>query len=208
VNQTVCPMCDFPGAEERTYSETVVHEGRKIEVKGVRHYVCPKCDSEFMDDQQSRQNLVLAQSALGETPRYVLPNQIKQWREQIGLTQREAAMLFGGGINAFSKYENGTIVQTDAMDNLLWITMRYPGLICDLATRHHMTLPEKILNTCGGVLQFSNHWASTDSLPLTVAGLTAKSLSDWFVAPGSIVPSLTLSVTVTSANDQQFALAA
>jgi HTH-type transcriptional regulator/antitoxin MqsA len=45
--------------------------------------------------------------------------EILKIRKQLGLTQRGAAELFGGGANAFSKYENEEIVQTVAMDKLI-----------------------------------------------------------------------------------------
>ena len=35
------------------------------------------------------------------------------------LTQEEAAKVFGGGVNAFSKYERGEVTQSAAMDKLI-----------------------------------------------------------------------------------------
>jgi len=45
--------------------------------------------------------------------------EIVQIREHLGLRQREAAALFGGGSNAFNKYESGEVLQSVPMDRLL-----------------------------------------------------------------------------------------
>ena len=37
------------------------------------------------------------------------PDQIRTIREGLGLSQREAGNLLGGGPNAFAKYESGTL---------------------------------------------------------------------------------------------------
>jgi len=48
------------------------------------------------------------------------------------LTQKDASSLFGGGANAFSKYERGDVIQSDAMDRLMRLVKQHPGLLGDL----------------------------------------------------------------------------
>jgi HTH-type transcriptional regulator/antitoxin MqsA len=33
--------------------------------------------------------------------------------------------MFGGGLNAFSKYERGEVIQSEAMDKLIRVSCRY-----------------------------------------------------------------------------------
>src|SRR5262249_38132083 len=117
-------------------------------VDGLRHYLCPECGADFFDGEQSRHNLGAIQAALNEEPRFVSGLSIREWRDRIGLTQRVAARLFGGGLNAFSKYESGEIVHSEPMDNLLWLAMRRPEIILDLAHRHHVKLPTSLAAEC------------------------------------------------------------
>ena len=145
---TTCPICEFHSAEESEFSEVTPHKGNDVRVEGLRHFVCPKCEAVFSSDEQSRHNLVVTQIACGEGPRFLLPRVIKEWRERIGLTQREMAKLCGGGLNAFSKYENGEVTQSEAMDNLIWVVMRYPGVIAALAGRRGISLSEPISSKC------------------------------------------------------------
>jgi HTH-type transcriptional regulator/antitoxin MqsA len=58
--------------------------------------------------------------------------QIREAREQLGLSQQEAATLFGGGTNGFSKYERGETAQSVAMDRLLRLVMADPSKLDEL----------------------------------------------------------------------------
>ena len=46
-------------------------------------------------------------------------SQVRELRKRWGLSQDEAAKVFGGGPVAFSKYEADDVMQSDAMDKLL-----------------------------------------------------------------------------------------
>jgi HTH-type transcriptional regulator/antitoxin MqsA len=47
------------------------------------------------------------------------PQEVKRIRTKIGLTQREAGAILGGGPNAFQKYEQDTVTVSKPMSNLL-----------------------------------------------------------------------------------------
>lgn len=50
-------------------------------------------------------------------------------RKQPALDQREAAEIFGGGINAVSRYENGNTKPTVSLVKLLKVLDRHPELL-------------------------------------------------------------------------------
>ena len=50
-------------------------------------------------------------------------------RKKLALDQREAAEIFGGGINAFSRYENGKTRPPLALVKLLKVLDRHPELL-------------------------------------------------------------------------------
>ena len=50
---------------------------------------------------------------------YMSPSQIRAFRKKLGLTQVQAAEIFGGGPNAFSRYELGITKPSRAACNLL-----------------------------------------------------------------------------------------
>lgn len=56
------------------------------------------------------------------------PLQIRAIREACGLSQQEAARVFGGGPKAFEKYESGEVVPSAAMIRLLVLAAKCPEL--------------------------------------------------------------------------------
>jgi len=50
-------------------------------------------------------------------------------RNKLGLTQQDAAKIFGGGTNAFSKYERSEVIQSAAMDKLMRAALEIPGML-------------------------------------------------------------------------------
>jgi len=57
---------------------------------------------------------------------------IKQLRESLDLTQREAGELLGGGANAFQKYESGSTEVSQPMLNLLRLVANDPSRLDEL----------------------------------------------------------------------------
>ena len=62
------------------------------------------------------------------------PNYIAQVRKKLKLDQREAAEIFGGGVNAFSRYENGKTKPPLALVKLLKVLERHPDLLSEVRT--------------------------------------------------------------------------
>ena len=60
------------------------------------------------------------------------PQFIAQVRKKLALDQREAAEIFGGGINAFSRYENGKTKPPLALVKLLKVLDRHPDLLAEV----------------------------------------------------------------------------
>jgi HTH-type transcriptional regulator/antitoxin MqsA len=60
---------------------------------------------------------------------YVDPDYIAKVRKKLDLDQREAAEIFGGGVNAFSRYENGKTKPPLALVKLLKVLERHPDLL-------------------------------------------------------------------------------
>ena len=50
-------------------------------------------------------------------------------RKKLKLDQREAAEIFGGGVNAFSRYENGKTKPPLALVKLLMVLDSHPELL-------------------------------------------------------------------------------
>ena len=60
------------------------------------------------------------------------PSFIASVRKKLALDPREAAEIFGGGVNAFSRYENGKTRPPLAPLKLLKVLDRHPDLMSEV----------------------------------------------------------------------------
>ena len=60
------------------------------------------------------------------------PSFISTVRKKLDLDQREAAEIFGGGANAFSRYETGKTKPPLALVKLLKVLDRHPDLLAEV----------------------------------------------------------------------------
>jgi HTH-type transcriptional regulator / antitoxin MqsA len=60
------------------------------------------------------------------------PEEIKRIRQKLGLTQREAGEVIGGGPNAFQKYESGDVLLSKGMSNFLRVLEKHPEEVREL----------------------------------------------------------------------------
>ena len=60
---------------------------------------------------------------------FVDPDFIASVRKKLDLDQREAGEIFGGGVRAFSRYENGKTRPPVALVKLLKVLDRHPELL-------------------------------------------------------------------------------
>lgn len=121
-----CLACGDATLHTESFDEVVAHRNIQVDVSGLVRTVCGNCGCEWVNPAQHDQNLKLVRSVYREEieahrrSRGLLTGQeIRLIREGLGLTQREAALVFGGGANAFSKYENQEVIQAKPMDVLL-----------------------------------------------------------------------------------------
>lgn len=57
------------------------------------------------------------------------PEEIRQVRLSLNLTQQQAGYILGGGKNAFQKYEAGEVLPSKAISNLLKVLAKEPSLL-------------------------------------------------------------------------------
>jgi HTH-type transcriptional regulator/antitoxin MqsA len=61
------------------------------------------------------------------------PAFIASARKKLALDQRQAAEIFGGGVNAFSRYENGKTKPPLSLAKLVIVLNRHPKLLNEIA---------------------------------------------------------------------------
>ena len=126
MNQDKCPSCGSLVVELECYAEELDHKGLHLHVEGLEQYRCKNCDYAFVTHNLHDQNIakiklafLKARATYKSDLGLLSGEEIRSIRKKLDLTQQEAAKLFGGGINAFSKYENEEIVQAVSIDRLI-----------------------------------------------------------------------------------------
>ncbi len=128
----VCPVCEEGTLERRTFSDDFEYNGHTLHVPGLECCVCDICGADPILKDQIKHNHQLVVDARRRSDDLMTGVEIRSLRERLGLTQKEASELFGGGANAFSKYERGDVMQSRVMDTLLRIVAKHPYLLDDL----------------------------------------------------------------------------
>ncbi len=128
-----CPVCGVGRLVERHHEKKSEIDGHPFVIRGLLHSVCDHCDERVTTPAQSRHNKKMIADArtqaVAERDRLqrFKPADVLRIRKRLGLTQAQAARVFGGGANAFSKYENGEVAPSDGMEKLLRLADSVPA---------------------------------------------------------------------------------
>jgi len=112
--------CHACGAEmvRDVRPDEVVYKGRTAKIEQAGWY-CRGCDEVVLEGADA----AVADEAFiclrAEVDGVLIPQEVARIRRKLGLSQRQAGALLGGGPRSFQKYESGTDWVTRAMANLL-----------------------------------------------------------------------------------------
>jgi HTH-type transcriptional regulator/antitoxin MqsA len=109
------------------------YKGATTTIPAVTGDYCPACGESVLEIGES----VRSSAAMLEFNKQVNaslfdPTFIASVRKKLALDQREAAEIFGGGVNAFSRYENGQAKPPLALVKLLKLLDRHPDLLAEI----------------------------------------------------------------------------
>lgn len=140
-----CLNCDSRRGMIRFEGETleIEYQGSKATVDELSGWRCDNC-GEVEFDPASAKRYGAAGDALVLRQRAKQSEEIRRIRRKLGLTQREAARLTGGGHNAFSRYERGEVTPMPAVLNLFRLLDKHPNLLAELRKTHPIRHREKV----------------------------------------------------------------
>jgi HTH-type transcriptional regulator/antitoxin MqsA len=125
-----CPNCGAKKLVRDTRDVPYTYKGESTVLPQVMGDFCAACDESVLDAAESRRtmNLMLAFNKQVNAS-IVDPDFIASVRKKLDLDQRQAGEIFGGGVNAFSRYENGKTKPPLALVKLLKVLDRHPDLL-------------------------------------------------------------------------------
>ena len=128
-----CPVCGAANLIRDTRDIAYTYKGESTVLPAVTADFCTACDESITDASQTKRvmDLMLAFNKQVNAAS-VDPSYITTVRKKLDLDQREAAEIFGGGVNAFSRYENGKTKPPLALVKLLKMLDRHPDLLAEV----------------------------------------------------------------------------
>lgn len=128
-----CPSCAAAELVYDTRDMQYTFKNESTTIPAVTGDFCPVCGEAVLDASESAR---VSTAMLGFNKHVnvsiVETSFIATVRNRLGLDQREAAEIFGVGINAFSRYENGKTKPPLALLKLLKLLDRHPELLSEV----------------------------------------------------------------------------
>lgn len=125
-----CPSCGAANLVYDTRDVPYTYKGETTTLPQVTGDFCPACNESILDAAESRRTMNLMLAFNRQVNASIVDLEfIAHVRKKLALDQREAAEIFGGGINAFSRYENGKTKPPLALVKLLKVLDRHPDLL-------------------------------------------------------------------------------
>jgi HTH-type transcriptional regulator/antitoxin MqsA len=128
-----CPVCGAAELIHDTRDMPYTYKGETTLIQAVTGDYCPACAESLLDvDETDRVMKEMREFSKQVNAAIVDPQFIAGVRKKLKLDQREAAEIFGGGVNAFSRYENGKTKPPLALVKLLKVLDRHPDLLSEV----------------------------------------------------------------------------
>jgi putative zinc finger/helix-turn-helix YgiT family protein len=122
MNAKHCPICTTGELAFFQEPDELQYKGQTYSVD-VEYAICQQCGEEMILPEQIRRNDCRARDVWRKADGLLTGKEIVALRKKLELTQQEASQMFGGGPNAFSKYERGEVIQSVAMDKLMRLAL-------------------------------------------------------------------------------------
>ena len=128
-----CLTCGGAELVHDTRDVEYTYKGETTVIPSITGDFCPACTDSIHDkDESARYNGLMLEFNKQVNASIVDPAFVTTVRKKLKLDQRQAAELFGGGVNAFSRYENGKTKPPLALVQLLRLLDWHPELLNEL----------------------------------------------------------------------------
>ena len=129
-----CPICGAAELIHDTRDIPYIYKGKTTTLKTTGDF-CPACGESIHDMEDSERVMREMQAFARQVNAAIVdPAFIVKVRKKLSLDQREAAEIFGGGVNAFSRYENGKTKPPLSLVKLLKLLEKHPDMLNEIRT--------------------------------------------------------------------------
>jgi len=127
-----CAECGGP-IEPSREPLPVELRGERFTVGDIEHDRCSKCGEVFLDLEATQRLQIEAVSRLRTSRDLLTPNEIRELRRSLGLSQAAFEDLLGVGPKTVVRWEKGTVFQSATADRLMRLLAALPEVRALLA---------------------------------------------------------------------------
>jgi HTH-type transcriptional regulator/antitoxin MqsA len=128
-----CQACGLHKLVRATRDLPYTYKGETTTIAKVKGEYCPACGEAVLGPAESARTSAAMLAFNKEVNATIVdPGFIAKVRKKLALDQKQAADIFGGGVNAFSRYETGKTKPPRALVQLLRILDRHPEQLDEL----------------------------------------------------------------------------
>ena len=133
-----CSVCGTVSLERGYKKQTFTYQGQKLTYEQPGEW-CSSCDEGFLHNSDMDATELLLSDFRAKVDGFLTSSDVKRIRKKLELTQKIAGDIFGGGHNAFSRYERGLTRQSKATDSLLRLLDKHPHLLREIRIKKEDT---------------------------------------------------------------------
>lgn len=134
-----CPACGGGPVKRDTRESTFEYKGQVLTYDQPGWW-CDQCGEVMLVGSDQEATDALLHDHQAKVDGRLTTEQIRRIRKKLGLTQKQAGEVIGGGHNAFSRYEKGISRPAKGTENFLRILDKHPHLVDELRPEEQ---PEK-----------------------------------------------------------------
>lgn len=114
---TNCPMCGLL-LKKDIRKRIVTFKSHSFTVEKQPGMFCDSCNEAFYSHDDLKKTALEVADFKRSVEGLLVSKELKKIRAKYKINQKVAAEIFGGGVNAFSKYERGEAIQSKPLDIL------------------------------------------------------------------------------------------
>ncbi len=129
-NYEICHECGSKMFRD-TKPDTLTYKGQSITINQPGYY-CSGCDEVVITGKDAKATEASFCELKAKAEGLLTPEQVKEIRKMLKLSQAKAGEILGGGPRAFYKYEKGLTLLSRPMHNQLILLSHHPEMINEL----------------------------------------------------------------------------
>lgn len=127
----LCPICGEMAATHDERNTTYHYKGHAFDIMQPALW-CNSCGEGIISPEDNKSVALEIQEQRSRIDGILTPVEIAKIRKHLNLNQKDASRIFGGGINAFNRYERGANPIPKPLSMLLLLLDKHPEQLEEL----------------------------------------------------------------------------